>query len=556
MKKNNLILSIIFLLIFQSLCFAQNKDEVDYYKLGVDSKAVEITAKRKPYCRTFVNSDGSYTAVLAPIMGGNSQTDEATKSLSAYHIYPRLANGNNTYSNEYHIYLGRAAQGGVWGADRCVLIWNTTDIPDDATIISTSSTFQKVLQNSVATSLQFYKIVNHWNYSSLPSDSYFIWNEYETGSSGSPYSSLSIGANSTGNFTFLGSSGDGSFNTQLKSRLTANWMGLGLKNSEETISNLTQTFAFDASNGYLIVNYTTPPKLAVTPVAWVGAPGDGGLLENVLVENSGTEGETIEFTAEVSSGEDWINLINWWGSTPGSITIEVLPNFSGAARTGSVKISAKDVADLYMPISQTGLATTLTLPTQEVSGLQTYKVTDWIEANSFLVGSGGNVSTLNLYAGNKITLKPGFHAKSDAGTFLATIQSPGDNMELTGISEKDSKRILALKDENSSSTKEKTGLKTDNTLVEPIPTEYDLFQNYPNPFNPNTTIRFALPEKAVVKIAVYNLLGQQVAEIANTELNAGYHSVNFNGSALSSGIYLYRISTEKFNKTLKLLLVK
>lgn len=88
------------------------------------------------------------------------------------------------------------------------------------------------------------------------------------------------------------------------------------------------------------------------------------------------------------------------------------------------------------------------------------------------------------------------------------------------------------------------------------PSSYSLMQNYPNPFNPTTTIRFTIPEKVQVRLEVYNLIGQKVATLINSELNAGQYSVEFNGVGLSSGIYLYKIQAGNFVSVKKMLLLK
>jgi hypothetical protein len=81
------------------------------------------------------------------------------------------------------------------------------------------------------------------------------------------------------------------------------------------------------------------------------------------------------------------------------------------------------------------------------------------------------------------------------------------------------------------------------TVVIGSPLSFDLSQNYPNPFNPSTTINFRLPERTNVNIKVYNILGSLITEIINEVKDPGSYSVNFNAQALSSGIYIYRLST-------------
>ena len=94
-----------------------------------------------------------------------------------------------------------------------------------------------------------------------------------------------------------------------------------------------------------------------------------------------------------------------------------------------------------------------------------------------------------------------------------------------------------------------------------LPRNYSLEQNYPNPFNPTTTIRFALPMDAKVNIKLYNTLGQEVANILNTNMNAGVHETVFNASNLSSGVYFYRLEAHgvdgsNFITTKRMILMK
>jgi hypothetical protein len=95
-----------------------------------------------------------------------------------------------------------------------------------------------------------------------------------------------------------------------------------------------------------------------------------------------------------------------------------------------------------------------------------------------------------------------------------------------------------------------------------IPTIYSLAQNFPNPFNPSTTFRYGLPARSSVRLVIYNVLGQVVKELVNTEQQAGIQSVVWNAN-VSSGLYFYRLEaisnddpSKRFVETKKMLLVK
>ena len=89
-----------------------------------------------------------------------------------------------------------------------------------------------------------------------------------------------------------------------------------------------------------------------------------------------------------------------------------------------------------------------------------------------------------------------------------------------------------------------------------IPDKFSLRQNYPNPFNPSTTIEFAVPKQSMVKLSVYNLLGEKVSVLVNKELQAGHYKSVFDASSLPSGVYFYRIDAGSFTQTKKLMLLK
>jgi hypothetical protein len=88
------------------------------------------------------------------------------------------------------------------------------------------------------------------------------------------------------------------------------------------------------------------------------------------------------------------------------------------------------------------------------------------------------------------------------------------------------------------------------------PAVYSISQNYPNPSNPKSKIDFEIPEESKVTIKLYNLLGQEVSTILNEQKEAGYYSIEFDGSNISSGVYFYRIDTNGFSKVNKMIILK
>ncbi|RMG68961.1 MAG: T9SS C-terminal target domain-containing protein [Calditrichaeota bacterium] len=89
-----------------------------------------------------------------------------------------------------------------------------------------------------------------------------------------------------------------------------------------------------------------------------------------------------------------------------------------------------------------------------------------------------------------------------------------------------------------------------------LPNTFALFQNYPNPFNPSTTIRFNLPTQSLVRLEVFNVLGQKVATLVQERLRAGQHQVVFNAGFLASGVYVYRLVTDQYVASRKMLLIR
>lgn len=89
-----------------------------------------------------------------------------------------------------------------------------------------------------------------------------------------------------------------------------------------------------------------------------------------------------------------------------------------------------------------------------------------------------------------------------------------------------------------------------------LPTEYKLYQNYPNPFNPTTKIKYQILKSQFVKLEIYDILGQRLETLINEKCEPGSYEIPFDGGKLSSGVYFYKLTTDNFTATKRMILVK
>jgi hypothetical protein len=97
-----------------------------------------------------------------------------------------------------------------------------------------------------------------------------------------------------------------------------------------------------------------------------------------------------------------------------------------------------------------------------------------------------------------------------------------------------------------------TGVKT----ISSMPSEFRLEQNYPNPFNPNTVISYQLSAVSNVSLKVYDILGREIRTLVDGIQKAGEHTINFNASSLSSGVYFYRLTAGQLVSQRTMVLIK
>jgi len=149
------------------------------------------------------------------------------------------------------------------------------------------------------------------------------------------------------------------------------------------------------------------------------------------------------------------------------------------------------------------------------------------------LGPGGNAFTLaagplNIPAGQTVTVGFAILKGNDLGDLLNNVNIARTKYNSVGIQQ----------------------------ISQSLPKKYELLQNYPNPFNPETKINFAIPKNEFVNIKVYDVLGREVMTLVNEKLNAGYYEFSFNASALSSGMYFYKMTTNSFSEIKRMVLVK
>ncbi|MBK7629539.1 MAG: T9SS type A sorting domain-containing protein [Ignavibacteriales bacterium] len=97
---------------------------------------------------------------------------------------------------------------------------------------------------------------------------------------------------------------------------------------------------------------------------------------------------------------------------------------------------------------------------------------------------------------------------------------------------------------------------SDEITVLNEPRDFKLYQNYPNPFNPSTTISYAIPITGLVKITIYNALGESIKKLVNETKEPGFYSINWNADNINSGVYFLKIETNNFISTKKMLFIK
>lgn len=180
-------------------------------------------------------------------------------------------------------------------------------------------------------------------------------------------------------------------------------------------------------------------------------------------------------------------------------------------------------------------------------------------AGTILSSENQPVVDAYIYIYNQNNELISYSVSDQNGNYYAAGLAPGvysvscDNYSFSH--EEDSDVVVSLEEQTTVNFKltSDTPVEVNESIIAP---RYQLTQNYPNPFNPSTTIKFSILERSDVKLRVYDILGKEIKLLINEELNPGEYSVQFIGDNLTSGLYFYELSTNKFKQTRKMLLLK
>ncbi|NQT61995.1 MAG: T9SS type A sorting domain-containing protein [Candidatus Marinimicrobia bacterium] len=166
-----------------------------------------------------------------------------------------------------------------------------------------------------------------------------------------------------------------------------------------------------------------------------------------------------------------------------------------------------------------------------------------VSLDSLASASGFTDARYTPVAGDRIIMEPVIHDNDGGGTWEGNVMSSPTNTD-------NAWQTTAVWSHSFVSA---GGVAIDDIET---PATYSLSRNYPNPFNPSTIINYEIGQSELVKLTVYNVLGQEVMVLVNDVQQAGAHEIQFQAGALASGIYMYRLEAGNFTSTHKMILMK
>ena len=275
------------------------------------------------------------------------------------------------------------------------------------------------------------------------------------------------------------------------------------------------------------VTYTIEVKYASTPF-------DSTTAQPIL--QSGISGTSFTLSSPLAYGTAYQWRVKLNSSTAGNSNWSVPATFSTYAPISQLVVP--QIGSPYGGVVITSNSTTLSwfLPTAP-SLVQTYS----LEVSQYPDMSNPVISQDNITGFKKVI------SSLKGGRYYWRVQSKTSNGKFSNSSKVEAFTIGTI-----------TDVKHESNA---IPVSFAVSQNYPNPFNPSTLINYSLPKSSLVTIKIYNILGQEIKTLINSEHQPGYYSIQWNGDnnyghSVASGIYIYRVTAGQYAKSMKMMLLK
>ncbi|MBI5726226.1 MAG: T9SS type A sorting domain-containing protein, partial [Ignavibacteriales bacterium] len=342
-----------------------------------------------------------------------------------------------------------------------------------------------------------------------------------------------------------------------------------------TATDMTASTIFTGANSSLYAynnGYTTATMLAVGKGYWVRYPmatsfsisgNPAGLSTVALVEGWNMIGayQNVVPVAGITTTPAGIINSSFYGYNAGYSVASSLNqgkgywvrtsaagtlNVAGTAKSGEVSIPAisKDWGKII--ISDAAGNNTVLYTSAKPVDIQAYGLPPAPPAGIFDARFGSQSFVENISAAKQIALT--------GVTYPVTIRTEGVELNVSDVL--GGKIFTATASAQNPVVINNSAVSAIEVAEKVMPAAFELSQNYPNPFNPETSIRFAVPERAHVVLSVYNQLGEKVAELANGVMESGFHNVSWNAANFTSGVYFYELKTGKFSSVKKLVLMK
>lgn len=339
---------------------------------------------------------------------------------------------------------------------------------------------------------------------------------------------------------------------------------------------LNRMYFLDVNTGTVVGGLGNIRRTTNGGVTWISQtnPTGSGPLQGVKFINSNTgfiagNSRTILFTTD--GGTTWINRphgsnqgiwydVSFFNANTG-VVVGVATTGQPIIRTTDAGLSWNSVTPLiassYFRVSFSDNNTGFCIGTGSAYALAktTNNGNNWIGVNStgsFVFRGLSVIDTINV-----VVVGDDGKIFRSGNSGLNWLQQPsGTTKSLYGVSFINPNTGWACGDTGTLVKTTTGGITPIQPISNILPKSFSLYQNYPNPFNPVTKIKFDLPKAAFITVKIYDLLGREVTELVNEELNPGTYEVDWDASVYSSGMYFYEIKTETYRDVKKMILVK